>query len=106
MSGSNVQRIVKKHADKARLTCPEVPERVHPHMFRRTRATDLYQSGVALEMVSRILGHSATSTTRIYAKPSMQMLRDAMESAFPDSIGEPCKWKGDEDELVRLCGLR
>lgn len=47
-------------------------------MLRRTRATGLYQDGVELELVSRILGHSSTQTTRIYATPSMKMMQEAM----------------------------
>lgn len=46
---------------------PDLPEKVYPHMFKRTRATGLYQSGIDLELVSRILGHTSTQTTRIYA---------------------------------------
>ena len=106
MSPSNVQRIVQACADAARSACPEVPERVHPHMFRRTRATDLYQSGVALELVSRILGHSSMETTKVYARPSMEMMRSAMESAQPPDAGESPLWVGNEDEMARLCGLR
>jgi integrase/recombinase XerD len=46
---------------------------------RRTRATNLYQSDVELELVSRILGHASTQTTRIYAKPSLEMMKSAMD---------------------------
>lgn len=106
MSPSNVQRIVQSCADVARKTCAEVPEKVHPHMFRRTRATDLYQGGVALELVSRVLGHSSVETTKVYAKPSMDMMREAMESAYPSAIEEHPVWVGNEDEMARLCGLR
>lgn len=106
MSPSNVQRIVQSCADGARKICPDVPERVHPHTFRRTRATDLYQSGVALELVSRILGHSSVETTKVYAKPSMEMMREAMESAYPTVLEEKPVWIGNEDEMARLCGLR
>ena len=106
MSPSNVQRIVQACADAAREGCPEVPDRVHPHAFRRTRATDLYQSGVALELVSRILGHSSVETTKVYAKPSMDMMRAAMEAACPPPLGEAPAWVGNEDEMARLCGLR
>lgn len=105
MSPSNVERIVGKHAAAARLVCPDVPERVYPHMFRRTRATGLYQEGVPLELVSRILGHSSVETTKVYAKPSLSMMREAMESASPLS-GEVAAWVGNEDEMARLCGLR
>ena len=106
MSPSNVQRIVQGCADGARLVCPDIPAKVHPHMFRRTRATDLYQGGVALELVSRVLGHSSVETTKIYAKPSMEMMREAMESAYPSAIEEKPTWLGNEDEMARLCGLR
>lgn len=106
MSPSNLQRLVQKYADRARAECSEVPAKVHPHMFRRTRATNLYQSGVPLELVSRILGHSSTETTKAYAKPSTEMLRSAMEAAYPEDIAESSVWVGREDELARMCGLR
>ena len=106
MSASNVQRIVQKCADQARHGCADVPIKVHPHMFRRTRATDLYQNGVALELVSRILGHSSMETTKVYAQPSMEMMRSAMQSAQPPDAGESPSWVGNEEEMARLCGLR
>lgn len=106
MSPSNAQRLIQAYADKAREGCPDMPKKVHPHMFRRTRATDLYQSGVAIELVSRILGHESVDTTKVYAKSSMSMLRGAMESAFAPDAGEAPAWVGNEEEMARLCGLR
>lgn len=106
MSPSNVQRIVQACADGARSACADVPGKVHPHMFRRSRATELYQGGVALELVSRVLGHSSIETTKVYAKPSMEMMRKAMESAYPAALDEKPVWVGNEDEMARLCGLR
>lgn len=49
------------------------------HLFRRTRAINLYQDETKLELISRILGHSSTEATRIYAIPSVEMMRKAME---------------------------
>lgn len=106
MSPSNLQRLVQKYADLARVKCSEVPDKVHPHVFRRTRATNLYQSGVPLELVSRILGHSSIETTKAYAKPSTEMLRNAMEAAYPGDVEEASVWVGREDELAKMCGLR
>lgn len=40
MSERNVERIVKKYADQIRPFFPDLPDKVYPHMFRRTRATD------------------------------------------------------------------
>ena len=77
-----------------------------PHMFRRTRATNLYQNNVELELVSRILGHASTQTTRIYAKPSLEMLKDAMDKSNPELNAEEPLWPDDEDELAKICGLR
>jgi integrase len=74
-------------------------------MFRRTRSTNLYQDGVELELISRILGHSSTETTRIYAVPSMEMMRKAMESGNL-AVDEKQQWPDDDDEIARLCGLR
>lgn len=68
MSPGNIERFIKKYANSARIKCIHVPLNVYPHMFRRTRATDLYQNGVELELISRILGHSSTETTKEYAK--------------------------------------
>jgi hypothetical protein len=47
-------------------------------LLRRTRATDLYQSGVELALVSRILGNASIETTKVYATPSMEMLRQGL----------------------------
>lgn len=59
MSAGNVERFISQYAEKAREKCTDMPKKVHPHMFRRTRATTLYQNGVELELISRILGHAS-----------------------------------------------
>ena len=108
MSEGNVERFVRRYADQARKERVDIPESVHPHMFRRTRATNLYQSGVELALISRILGHASIETSKIYATPSMQMLRDAMESVeTPEQLKEKPIWEFcSEAELAKLCGLR
>lgn len=107
MSSANAERIVNKYAAIAQRTCEEVPVKAHPHMFRRSRATELYQNGVPLELVSRMLGHSTTETTKIYAVPSIEMLRAAINSAEnPAQTPEKPLWHGSEDELAVLYGLR
>ncbi|MCL1952043.1 MAG: tyrosine-type recombinase/integrase [Oscillospiraceae bacterium] len=75
-------------------------------MFRRTRATDLYRDGVALELVSVILGHAQLETTKIYAIPSLEQLRLAAESVPTPAADEKPLWVGNEIEMARRCGLR
>lgn len=105
MSVGNVERIIKKYADQIRSEHPSLPKNCYPHMVRRTRATNLYQDGTELELISRILGHSSTETTRIYATPSVEMMRKAMESGNLATNEQP-EWSDDEAEMARLCGLR
>ena len=106
MSPGNVGRIINKYASAIRPEHPGLPERIYPHMFRRTRACNLYQDGVELELVSRILGHASTQTTRIYAAPSVEMMRKAMEHEETTLPAETPLWLDDESELARLCGIR
>lgn len=107
MSESNVERFIQQYAVKARESCPDIPQCVYPHMFRRTRATNLYQNGVELALVSRILGHTFLDTTRVYARPSLAMMRKAMDSVEPPQTkDEKPIWVGSEEEMAKLCGLR
>jgi site-specific recombinase XerD len=107
MSEGNVERFVKEYARKAKCSCPSVPDNVHPHMFRRTRATQLYQNGVSLPLVSRLLGHASLQTTELYAKPSLKMLREAIESVeTPEQKAAKPIWKENEAIMAKLSGLR
>lgn len=107
MSVGNVQRIIKKYAAQVRESGIDLPDSVHCHMFRRTRATNLYQDGVAIELVSTVLGHARTDTTKsYYAKPSVEQLRNAMESVPTPVAKEKPLWEGNEEEMSKLCGLR
>lgn len=105
MSIGNIERIIRKYSSQIRNEHPDLPEKCYPHMMRRTRATNLYQDGTELELVSRILGHSSTETTRIYAVPSIEMMRKAMETGSLESDEKPL-WADDETEMARICGLR
>ena len=107
MSPGNVQRLIKKYAAQVSDLGFDIPQSVHPHMFRRTRATNLYQEGVAIELVSTVLGHARTNTTRnYYARPSVEQLRKALESVPTPAGDEEPLWVGSEEEMARLCGLR
>jgi site-specific recombinase XerD len=108
MSEGNVERFIKQYAKLANQECSDIPQNTHPHMFRRTRATNLYQSGVELALISRILGHASIETSKDYATPSMEMLRNAIESVeTPEQLKEMPLWEScSEDDLATLCGLR
>jgi site-specific recombinase XerD len=107
MSSGNVQRLLKRYADIAREICSDMPRSVHPHMLRRTRASNLYQDGVAIELVSTVLGHAKVETTKAhYAQPSVAKLRDALESVPTPIQDEEPLWVGNEERMAQRCGLR
>ena len=104
LSTDAVSVMLKNYGEAARITCTEVPERVHPHLIRHTRAMHLYRSGMPLSYVAEFLGHASLNTTEIYASASVEMLREAMEKADPQTVEKIPEWK-EEETLRRLCGL-
>ena len=56
MSGDSVAWMLKKYGEAVRLECPEVPERIHPHQIRHSRAQHLYQDGMPLSYIAEFFG--------------------------------------------------
>ncbi len=48
----------------------------HPHSFRHSKATHLYNNGIPLLYVKEFLGHSTISSTEIYATPDSKKQRE------------------------------
>lgn len=65
----------------------------------------MYRDGAELELISRMLGHSSTETTKLYAIPSIEMMRNVIETGRL-STDEIPQWPDDEAEFARQCGLR
>ena len=66
MTEDNARDLIQKYGLKARKVCAEVPENVHPNLFRHSCAMSLYQSGIHLTLISEWLGHKNFETTLIY----------------------------------------
>ena len=111
MSDDNVARFMKKYGNAAKEICAEVPDNLHPHLFRHSRSIHLYRSGMPLELLSEWLGHSQLETTRIYAYADTEMKRNAIQKAtgkhnpLLSNDQTPC-WKGDDEIIRRLYGLK
>ena len=75
MSNQKYNQYIKMIAVMAGINKP-----VSSHWARHTGATLLLNSGVEMEVVSKVLGHSSTRMTRmIYAKMLDETIADAME---------------------------
>jgi len=112
LSDRRIRYLLRDYADKARTTCAEVPEGVHPHQFRHSRAMHLYQNGMDLTLISQWLGHSQLETTQIYAHADTEHKRIAIAKATPEKSPLFSKLNterytiNDDDTLKRLVGLR
>ncbi len=94
--------ILKDCADKARLIDPKIPLIVHPHALRRSRATQLYQNGTPIELVSPFMGHSSLVTTTIYAIPSDEQLAEASGNSDLGKNWLHSDTDFNEDDLQKL----
>jgi site-specific recombinase XerD len=111
MSDDNVSRFMKKYGTAAKGNCPEVPDNLHPHLFRHSRSIHLYRSGMPLALLSEWLGHAQLETTRIYAYADTEMKRDAIQKATGNhnplmSSEQIPIWKGDDQIIRKLYGLK
>jgi len=109
MSPDNAARFILKYGEEARKLCKDVPPKLHPHVFRHTRAMHLYQAGMPLMLVSEWLGHANLETTLIYASADTEMKRKAIEKATGEN--SPLRnlmplWNGDDELLKKLYGLK
>jgi len=55
-----------------------VPNKVTPHMFRHSAASELLESGVDIRFVQKLLGHSSISTTEIYTHVNDRALKERL----------------------------
>ena len=72
LSGRAVQRVLYRYGQDAGLN------ELTPHVARHTFAKNLVDSGVGLEKIASLLGHSSLNTTRIYTTPDEHDLEMAV----------------------------
>ncbi len=112
LSAQTVRVFLLGYGAEARKYCPEIPENVHPHLFRHSRAMHLYQNGMDLTLISQWLGHANLQTTLVYAHADTEQKRAAIELAT--GADNPMKQAGksigyhidDEETLKKLYGLK
>jgi len=111
ISDSAARKLVRGYGDKAKPFCSELPDIVHPHLVRHSRAMHLYQHGMDLSLLQQWLGHAQIETTYIYAYADTEHKRKAIEKST--AANNPLRSKNsakrftvtDEQTLKQLYGL-
>jgi site-specific recombinase XerD len=86
LSDSAARKIVREYGAAAKKVCEDMPDIVHPHMLRHSRAMHLYQKGNDLALIQQWLGHANMETTLVYAYADTEHKRKAIEASIdPDS---------------------
>lgn len=94
LSVDSVSRVLKENADKARKRVPDIPERIHCHLFRKSRAMHLYIAGVPLPAIMELLGHASMNTTsEFYAFVTWEMVSEGMKKANEGHLDGEMLWK-------------
>lgn len=103
LSSDTFEKMIKKYADLCKDKGHLMPDKVHCHMLRKTRAMDLYREGVPLTHIQQLLGHENISTTSgFYAFATLDVLADALRAVKPN---DGLKSWSDPETLERLYRL-
>lgn len=108
MSADTAASFMQRYGEKGKLTCTEMPDRVHPHQLRHSRAMHLYRGGLPLVLLAEFLGHADVNTTRIYAWADTEMKRRAIQKVSQKtdiSTDIAPIWKDNEQMIKKLYGL-
>ena len=97
LSTDSVNILLGDYANQARSNCPQIPQHVHCHLIRKTRAMNLYQQGMPLTVIMEMLGHENLSTTsNFYAFATVDMIYEAMKKTTPEAVAEAPIWKNKD----------
>ena len=105
LSSDTAEKLIKSCSMAAGSKGIKMPDSCHCHMVRKTRAMDLYQSGLPLAHIQQLLGHEEISTTTgFYAFATLDTLAKSMAKTESCNDSPEKKWK-DPNVIEKLYSL-
>ena len=105
LSHDTVENMIKAYSSQCAANGTPMPDKPHCHMIRKTRAMDLYKSGMPLAHIQQLLGHESMSTTSgFYAFATLETLAKSMNSANREESDVGRKWN-DKEILKKIYAL-
>lgn len=107
LTQKGVAYIISVYAEQARRVSPLIPAKVHPHLFRHSKAMHLLKAGVNLIYIRDFLGHTDIKVTEVYARADTETKRKAIEDACEDliDVSNLPDWTKDQALLTWLSEL-
>ena len=106
LTRAGISYIIDKYIKTANKNGAGISIKVHPHVFRHSKAVHLLESGVELIYIRDILGHSSVTTTEIYAKVCTANKRAALEKAYENVTDQSDEdWSDNKDLMSWLSSL-
>ena len=68
-SERSISQFLKHYAEKA-----DIKKRIYPHLIRHCAFTHLVESGVDINLIQRLAGHSSVKTTNLYIQTSHTLI--------------------------------
>lgn len=99
LSSDTVENMIKKYCSECADEGTVMPTKPICHMIRKTRAMDLYKSGMPLAHIQQLLGHENMSTTSgFYAFATLDTLARSMETA---NVSTSANKKWNDSEILK-----
>jgi integrase/recombinase XerC len=78
---ADVYQTVRKY-----MTALSDADRVSPHVFRHSFATQILNEGGSIEAIRELLGHADLATTEVYTHVTREHLKEVYKHAHPRRI--------------------
>lgn len=102
LSSNAIRKKIKKYVTIIASNDSNFPNRVHPHMFRHSKATHLINKNINVLEVKDFLGHESLDSTQVYITTDIIKKKEALETiekkifdekvVIPRELDNPTEW--------------